>query len=345
MKDRVIDAGLGFFRATGLDRAASVVTRGRGVVLMFHSVRPGSAKAYAPNRQLEVTPEFFDASLTLVRDLGYDIVPIGELTERLGRRDGGRFCVVTFDDGYRDNVEVAAPILRRHNAPYTIYVTTGFAERTARLWWLELEAAIGALDEIDIATAGERFTARARTADEKRQAYAGSFEFLRRHDESVMLDCIAQLCERAGVAVNVGDLCMSWDEVRAAADDPLCTIGAHTLTHPRLAKHDDAFVRRELEESRATIEREIGRSVVHLAYPFGDKGSAGPRDFEIARACGYETAVTTRPGVLFAGHRDHLFALPRLAVQGGWQDVRMLESLLTGAPFALWNLGRRFNVR
>jgi peptidoglycan/xylan/chitin deacetylase (PgdA/CDA1 family) len=103
-------------------------------------------------------------------------------------------------------------------------------------------------------------------------------------------------------------------------------------------------VRHELLESRDVIEREIGRPVVHLAFPFGDNLSAGPREFAIARECGYETALTTRPGVLFPNHRDYLTALPRLAVHGGWQNVRSLESLLTGAPFALWNLGRRVNV-
>ncbi len=137
---------------------------------------------------------------------------------------------------------------------------------------------------------------------------------------------------------------MTWDEIRAAIADPLCTIGAHTLTHARLTLHDEATVRRELLQSKQAIEREIGRPVVHLAYPFGDSGSARQREFNIARECGYETAVTTRPGVLFKAHREHMTALPRLAVHGGWQDARSLESLLTGAPFALWNLGRRVNV-
>jgi peptidoglycan/xylan/chitin deacetylase (PgdA/CDA1 family) len=137
---------------------------------------------------------------------------------------------------------------------------------------------------------------------------------------------------------------MTWDEIRRAASDPLCTIGAHTLTHARLMKHDERRVRRELSESREIIEGQIGRPVVHLAYPFGDEHSAGQREFSIARECGYQTALTTRPGVLFSAHSEHLSALPRLAVHGEWQDVRSLETLITGAPFAIWNMGRRVNV-
>ncbi|MFN3890711.1 MAG: polysaccharide deacetylase family protein [Beijerinckiaceae bacterium] len=344
MKERIIGAGLGFFRTTGLDRAASFLTRGRGAILMFHNVRPSAGRAYAPNQSLEVTPEFLDAALSLLDALGYEVIPIGALPERLAKNGGRRFAVLTFDDGYRDNLEIAAPILRRHNAPYAIYVTTGFADRRSRLWWLELEAAIGALDHIDMTVAGRAFSAPAHSVQEKQAAYLAAYAFLREHDEQAMLEQISALLAKAGMKLDCGELCMTWDEVREAASDPLCTIGVHTLTHPRLAKYDEDFVWRELRESREIIERQIGRPAVHLAFPFGDSRSAGPREFEIARACGYETAVTTRPGVLYAGHVKHLTALPRLAVHGSWQDVRLLESLLTGAPFAMWNLGRRVDV-
>ncbi len=344
MKDRLIGAGLSFFRATGLDRVASALTGGRGSILMFHNVRPSDGRAYAPNQPLEITPEFLETTLSLLKGLDYDIVPVGEIADRLAGEGEQRFAALTFDDGYRDNIEFAAPILQRYNAPYAIYVTTGFADRTARLWWLELEAAIGALDQIEMNVLGHRFSGPARTLNEKHQTYLAAYAFLREQEEQAMLDQIAALLDLAGESPKFTELCMTWDEIRTAANDPLCTIGAHTLTHARLAKHDEEFVRRELLESRERIEREIGSPVLHLAFPFGDERSAGRREFEIARDCGYATALTTRPGVLYAAHLDHLTALPRLAVHGSWQDVRSLETLMSGAPFALWNFGRRLNV-
>ncbi len=344
MKDRIIDAGLSFFRATGLDRAVSFLTRGQGAILMFHNVRPANPRAYAPNQPLEITPDFLETTIELLAHLRYEIIPVGDMAARLARKDGGRFAALTFDDGYRDNLEFAAPILQRHAAPYAIYVTTGFVNRASRLWWLELEAAIGLLDHVDMEIAGDHFSASARNPEEKRTAYNGAFAFLRKHDEPAMLDRISALLAQSGADSDFAQLCMTWDEIRTAAQDPLCTIGAHTLTHARLTKYDEASVRRELLKSREIIEREIGRPVVHLAFPFGDNLSAGPREFTLARECGYETAVTTRPGVLFPNHREYMTALPRLAVQGGLQNARSLESLLTGVPFALWNLGRRINV-
>jgi peptidoglycan/xylan/chitin deacetylase (PgdA/CDA1 family) len=80
---------------------------------------------------------------------------------------------------------------------------------------------------------------------------------------------------------------------------------------------------------------------VHLAYPVGDPTSAGPREFAMAADLGFATAVTTRKGMLFPAHAQHLHALPRLSVNGEWQDIDMMDMLLTGVPFLAWNRGRR----
>jgi len=69
--------------------------------------------------------------------------------------------------------------------------------------------------------------------------------------------------------------------------------------------------------------------------------SAGPREFALARELGFASAVTTRPGVIFPEHRDHLHALPRLSVNGRYQTLDAFDILLSGAPFALMNGGRR----
>jgi peptidoglycan/xylan/chitin deacetylase (PgdA/CDA1 family) len=111
-----------------------------------------------------------------------------------------------------------------------------------------------------------------------------------------------------------------------------------------LAKHSEDFVRSELTESRARIEEAIGRPARHLAYPVGDPTSAGPREFALAREIGFASAVTTRPGMIFREHAAHATALPRLSVNGRYQSLDMLDILLSGAPFALWNRGRRVNA-
>ena len=96
--------------------------------------------------------------------------------------------------------------------------------------------------------------------------------------------------------------------------------------------------------SRAVLEAALGKRPAHLAYPVGDPTSAGPREFRIAAELGFKTAVTTRPGVLFKAHRDHLTALPRISVNGDFQQQRYLKVLMSGAATAMWNGFRRVNA-
>jgi peptidoglycan/xylan/chitin deacetylase (PgdA/CDA1 family) len=137
---------------------------------------------------------------------------------------------------------------------------------------------------------------------------------------------------------------MSWDELKAFAKDPLVTIGAHTITHCNLAKQTEAAASFEIETGRARIEAALQRPVVHLAYPYGDRLAAGPREFTLARAAGFKTAVTTRPGMLFAESADHLTALQRVSLNGNYQDERIIPVLTSGAATAMWNGFRRIDA-
>ena len=333
--------------ASGADRWLRPVARGRGVILMFHHVRPEQPRDFAPNRLLEITPAFLDASLQLLASSGFDLVSLDDLPGRLQEgRDGRPFAVLTFDDGYRDNVEHALPVLRRHGAPWTLFVTTDFADGKGRLWWLELEQAIDRLDRLQVGLDGETVDLPCRTAAEKRAAFETVYWRLRAGPEERLRSVIAGLGDKAGLDFSrlPRDLCLGWDELRALAGDPKVTFGAHTLTHPMLAKHDEAAARQEIAASKSVIEERLGRPVRHFAYPVGDPASAGAREFRLAREAGFATAVTTRPGHVFPGHAAHLHALPRVSVNGLFQSEAAMRSLLSGVPFLMFNRGRRINV-
>ena len=348
LKSKIIAGGFAALGATGLYRLAGRLARGNGAVLMFHQVRPWrpATPGFSPNRLLEITPEFLDAALTVSRAAGFDIVSMDEALRRTGGRGERAFVALAFDDGYRDTLEFALPVLERHRAPFTVYVATGFADRAAGMWWLELEEALRRAEEVAIADEGFSLALPTRTPREKAEAFERIYWGMRAGDEARLLRVVSGLAARNGVfsAAVVGALCMGWPEIAALGTHPLATIGAHTVSHLMLAKWPAAVARAEMEGSRERIEREVGLPVRHFAYPVGDASSAGPREFALARELGFASAVTTRPGMVFAQHKAHLTALPRLSVNGNWQDARYLEALLSGVPFALWNRGRRLNV-
>jgi len=113
------------------------------------------------------------------------------------------------------------------------------------------------------------------------------------------------------------------------------TFGSHSRTHPVLSQLTPSQVRDELYDSRLEIERVLGRPCGHLAYPYGNAQSAGPREYQTALDAGYQTAVTTNRGLVTAHYRSNLTALPRIPLEGDAQDIRVVEIQLSGAPFAL----------
>ena len=154
---------------------------------------------------------------------------------------------------------------------------------------------------------------------------------------------VRDLCTRYGVDMKsfCEELCMTWEEIAQLSRDPLVTIGAHTVNHVILKKTSDRVARSELEMGRAVTEAAIGVRPEHLAYPVGDLTSAGEREYRFAKELGYKTATTTNPGVLLPEHADHLMALPRISLNGEYQQMRYVQVLMSGAATAMWNKFRR----
>ena len=348
IKDALISAGFAGFRLSGLHRLAGAAARGCGVILTFHRVRPWrpSAPGFTPNRLLEITPEFLDETLRIVKAQGLEIVTLDEARQRLKASDRRPFAALTFDDGYLDTRDQALPVLERHGAPFTVFCAIGFIERTARLWWLELEEAIRRLDEVVARVEGVEFRLPARTPGEKRSAYERLYWTLRARPEPELLDAIGGVAAQAAVesAALAQSLFLDWDGVVGLSRHPLATIGAHSLTHRRLAHWPAETAREEMAGSRRILEQRLGTPVRHFAYPVGDRASAARREFDLAEDIGFATAVTTRPGMLFPEHARHLTALPRVSINGLWQSAAALDILLSGAPFLIWNRGRRVDA-
>jgi len=346
-KTAIFKAGLDTLYFTRAYRALAPFTSGTGIIFTLHNVVPGEAPAFAPNRILTVTPEFLESVVIRVRAAGLDIVSLDEARERLLAGDESRrFACLTFDDGYRDNLDHAYPVLQRQEAPFAIYVTTCMPDGTAEPWWLALEQAIARSEAVEVTVGEGTETLTCGSVEEKYQAYEKVYWRLRGLGEQEKREMARGIAERAGIdmAALIQDLSLTWGEIEWLSGDPLVTIGAHTVSHSALARLSDAEAEYEIAESRRRIGDMIGARPRHLAYPYGDPGSAGPREFTIAARLGFATAVTTRPGVLFPEHGSHLTALPRVSLNGDYQSLRYLDMFLSGAPFALWNGFRRVDA-
>jgi peptidoglycan/xylan/chitin deacetylase (PgdA/CDA1 family) len=347
-RSNLIRAGLGALYRTGAYHLLRPVFAGLGAIYTLHHVRPERDDTFQPNRHLEVAPEFLRAMLSHLRSCDIDIVTMDEVRRRLVERQCSRhFASFTFDDGYRDNRDFALPVMREFDAPLTVYVASDFAEGRGKLWWVALERVVGKAIAIEARIGAVTTRLDASTPAAKQAAFDRLHEWLRSlPDEHELQREVSALCADHGVDENSisRDLCMSWDELKAFADDPLVTIGAHTITHSNLARQAEEIAAREMTTSRTRIEDALQRSVVDLAYPYGDRAAAGAREFALARSAGFKTAVTTRPGMIFPECADHLTALPRVSLNGNYQDKRILPVLTSGAATAMWNGFRRIDA-
>src|SRR3569832_832784 len=297
LRSNVIRAGLEALYFTGAHRLLRPIFSGVGSIFMLHHVRPAREAAFQPNRHLEVAPEFLRAVLAHLRSQNIDIVTMDEMHRRLREGDvSRRFACFTFDDGYRDNRDFALPVMWEFDAPFTVYVTSDFAEGIGKLWWITLERVIAKASVLEVVVDGAARRIEVRAPAAKQIAFERLRRWLRAlpGDQDISRE-IAALAAPHGIDETAvcRDLCMSWGELKAFADDPLVTIGAHTITHCNLARQSDDPAAFELATSRARIEAALQRPVLHLAYPYGDRIAAGRREFALAKAAGFKTAVTT----------------------------------------------------
>jgi peptidoglycan/xylan/chitin deacetylase (PgdA/CDA1 family) len=349
LKKTVIRAGLETLYFSGMHHWLRPLLGGVGTILTLHHVRPARPEGFQPNRLLEVTPDFLEGLVRRLARARMDVVSLDEMHRRFIEGDfKRRFVCLTFDDGYKDFLRWAYPVLRKYKLPFAMYIATSFPDRLGELWWVALEAVIAQNSRIGMVVNGDDRYFECATVGQKRELYDEIYRYLRSmKTEEEVRRVVRDLCAcyRVDIAAFCRELCMDWAEIVDLAADPLCTIGAHTVNHMMLRKvPSDATVRAEMEMSRAVLEAALGKRPEHLAYPVGDPTSAGPREFRIAAELGFKTAVTTRPGVLFKAHRDYLTALPRISVNGEFQQQRYLKVLMSGAGTAFWNRFRRVSA-
>jgi peptidoglycan/xylan/chitin deacetylase (PgdA/CDA1 family) len=269
----------------------------------------------------------------------YDIVSMTEVAQRLKGlgRAGRKFVCLTFDDGYRDNYDYAFPICASLGVPMVVHVTTGFVRRTDPIWWLGLEQIVALSDDLELLEKGDIHCLPMRTSQQKRKAYNHATRRLR----AAPREELRQVCQHLGSAygLSFSDLtdrhALTPAMMREMHDSGLVEFGAHTVSHANLQRLSDDEARHEMAGSRDDLRHFLGSEVHHFAFPYGRADDAGPREFALCRAIGFDTAVTTRMGNVFHPHREQMHALPRLTIRGDYHDLREAEVLLSGAFPAL----------
>jgi peptidoglycan/xylan/chitin deacetylase (PgdA/CDA1 family) len=325
--------------ASGALRLAGNLHGRSAAILMYHSVLPDPSLQADSLGGIVHSGSAFRAQMELLaRD--YHPISLNQTVKHL--RDGEDFpkrsVVVTFDDGYADNYEVAMPILNQFAVPATFYVTVDCVENKRLPWPSRLRFAFRRTKQTswtgsktDSQTGSNPKSWNLSSPLNREEAFLAACDSCCQLSGAVQEEFVRRIEHelQASLPADSGSLMMSYDQLRELAGHGH-VVGSHTMTHPNMAqlKVDDA--RRELAESKQRLESRLGSPIKHFSYPCPAlEPHWSERTLEQSRAVGYETAVTTNSGLTRRG--DQLLSLKRLRPTKTLEGLRWnLESAFAG---------------
>ena len=303
------------------------------IVLLYHRV----AELSSDPQLLCVSRRHFAEHLEIIRNYGRTI-PIKTLGDALQSR--GRFLVITFDDGYADNLHNAKPLLERYNIPATVFVTSGYVGAKREFWYDDLERILlhtGPLPEMLRLKINGNF----RTWQLASTVNCGDmhrihceWNITRKDNPTARHGLYRALCDMLHPLSDVerrkvlDDLAV-WagmdtiqrpshrtllpEEVVQLADGGLVEIGSHTVDHPLLATLPLVSQQDEISQSKNHLEKILGQSIVSFAYPFGGRSHYTEQTVATVRDAGFKWACSNFAGVVRPG--TDRWQLPRFLVR------------------------------
>lgn len=305
----------------------------KAVILMYHRIVRTELDPWG----MCVSPENFSEQLGSIRRVATPM----SLVDFVRARESGalpeRAVVVTFDDGYIDNYEIALPILRQHQVPATLFVTTCNIGTDREFWWDRLETlllAAGTLpDTLELQLpSGSRhwdlggaanYSTEDLAADQGTKAWSAArgtrlgffydvWKTLWPLPEAVRETALDQLAAWVGFEAgqNLSRRTMTTEEIRLMGHEGLMEIGAHTVNHPPLPAHEPSVQAEQILGSRDRLQQILGFPVLTFAYPHGEYS---PETIRILEEAGFKCAVTVEQKL--AGSDTEAMKLPRFGVK------------------------------
>lgn len=274
-------------------------------VFMYHSVHPAADRSFGP-WEYAVTPSEFERQLSRITD-AYDVTPLDELVAacRAGDPPTEPTAAITFDDGFRDNLTEALPVLERYGVPATVFVAGTYLDGHAPYEY-RLAAKLSTATSVSATVGGTTVDRALESRTDRREAY----EVLRQELKFERSDVReAALDDIGGTADGVPPM-LTDGQLRELADSPLITVGAHGYEHVPMTVFDEAALARDVTRSRSTLESCLDGPVSLFSYPYGDYDRTV---VDAVKGDGFAAAVTTVPRRLPASRlTESRLRIPRL---------------------------------
>ncbi|MGO9720389.1 MAG: polysaccharide deacetylase family protein [Methylocella sp.] len=309
-----------------------------GLVLCLHSVTESECEV-ANFGAMAIRCEFLERMIVDLRRRGIALVSLSEAL-KLATGAPRPFIALTFDDGYRDNYEVAYPILKKFDVPFAIFLTTGLIDRTLPMWWHVLEHVI----DRNVSIEYEDVKLVSRTKRAKAIAYRLISEYFRHLDQCDVISAIDALIAKNDSRLTRADAfnqALDWNMIREMAGSGLATFGGHTISHPLLRQLDRASLVAEIGGCRHRLSEAVGIEPAYFAYPFGQDSEVGALAPAVVEEAGFTAAFTTHARVLSSHDLQHPFHLPRVMLSRKAQSEWIVRAYHSGLPAMIRELWPR----
>lgn len=309
---------------SALRRLERLVRQPGPVILMYHSV----AEINADPWDLAVTLENFDAQIEMLSRTRR-VVDLAEIHDIHPGKPGEKPpAAITFDDGYRNVLTVAGPVLSKFDCPATLFLTTGKIGSNREFWWddlsrMILETPLPPVLEFDLAGGKHRVDVGSNPdSDALGKIHYAIWQTLQPLDPATRQDALDAMAAvlHCDLSPRPSHAIMDQKDVQALENTPI-SVGAHTVTHCHLPSLTPDRQSHEIVQSRDDCQELTGKSPATFAYPFGNYDDTSP---EIVRSAGFQLAVTTEYGRVRS--RQDAMLLPRV-MAGNWSAAALSRRL------------------
>ncbi len=292
---------------TGLGRLLRRTKSWRGLlVLNYHRLAHSKAEVY-DRGVWSSTPEHFAEQVAFLQRQGDLIDPADLTADLISPAARSRTIVLTFDDGYRDNYELALPILRDLGAKAAFFIITGPIDSPRPLWWDEIAWLVRGAAGRDLTYAGHHW----KLTDDGHREHAiehllRQYKKLPTLETEPFLDGLARAAGGGRMPAELGrELWLTWDEVREMAAAGM-TIGGHTVSHPLLSRSDPHRIEAEIRDCERRLREEVGRPMHWFSYPVGGQSAFNATVKRVLQETGVRWACSQYGGFQRPGDLDPL---------------------------------------
>jgi peptidoglycan/xylan/chitin deacetylase (PgdA/CDA1 family) len=290
------------------------------VILIYHRV----TKLDSDPQVLAVKPENFYNQIKYLKE-NYNLVSVQEFSELINsnKKFPPQTILITFDDGYYDNLSEAVPILESLSAQALFYLCTGMLNKNEEIWWDQLERVFYFNDKLpeNLSLSIQNTLYNFNTPDNKSRGEAYNklhplLKYLKNDERKKIIKDLFKLSRLEDNSGRATHRFLSFDEVKRMSESDSAIIGAHTQTHTPLSILTYDEQKEEIQKSKNILEDITGKEVKHFSYPFGTKKDFNTDSLKISAELGFNFVCANYHSQVHTW--SNKYSLPRILVRN-WE--------------------------